>query len=59
MHQLGAADGGDSVYELRHRNGSADQVVIGGGGPSGPAYLQESGSGYYETEDGSGVYLLE
>ena len=30
-----------------------------GGGPSGPAYLQESGSGYYQTEDGSGVYLQE
>lgn len=56
---LGGLDGDDNAYDLRHRNGSADQVVIGGGGPSGPAYLQEPGSGYYQTEDGSGVYLLE
>lgn len=28
-------------------------------GPSADAYLQESGSDYYQTEDGSGVYLLE
>jgi len=35
---------------------------FGGGGaaPGSPdAYLQESGAGHYQTEDGSGIYLLE
>ena len=32
----------------------------GGAAPSSsPAYLQESGAGHYQTEDGLGIYLLE